>query len=67
MTREQQLAIEGRAYLSQARDMCRNGLRSSVPNHALSDIADARAALHEAAMRFAELKRIEDARDDMPF
>jgi hypothetical protein len=66
--REQQLQIEGRAYLAQARDMCRNGVRANNPQHALEDIAAAREALHEAAMRFAEQKKLDDAAyEDMPF
>lgn len=68
MTRETQLQIEGRAYLTQARDLCRNAVQACNPKHALDDIAEARAALHEAAMRFAEWKRLEDITyQEIPF
>lgn len=69
MTRKEQLRIEARAYLEGARQHMRWARGASSPGSALNEIAWAREHLHEAAARFAEMKRIEDAdeRDDLPF
>lgn len=70
MTREEQLSLEAHAYVRRARGALRNACLVSgwrAGRAALADIAAARAALHEAALRFAELQKLEDAADEMPF
>lgn len=67
MRRAEQLSVESRAYLEQARQHLRWAGGAGSPGTALNHVADARSALHEAALRIAELKRIEDADDGIPF
>jgi hypothetical protein len=73
MERDQQCAVEGRAYLTIARRGCTDAMRAmdgrGYPKGALEEIQRVRDALTEAALRISECLKLREAadRDEMPF